>query len=285
MIPNDITTRLNRLFGGQQRTEDLYHIFSWIRFHTAGKAPFVRDIGDFIAHRHERDQGFTSERTLDFCHMARLLMVRLSDEKAVTLEMLKDGCRALLRSVDGASIKAETKLSYHVAKKRLESGLNKIDFIVGLTIKLKEFLTDDEQKIIKYCISRVTGLKGISQNELMVQFLAVLHTKGYSAPQGYNAGAIGDFISKFVITIMHGSWILENKDRLARLFLCQTDDLAEIKIEFWIPSLSPGAIQSTAYKTNLRFPNVLAQRLLHAEGDIRDYSLEIDSAGLIDIVA
>jgi hypothetical protein len=59
----EMRKRIERLLGGERKTEDLRCLFSDQRFRTEGRS--VREIGDFIAHRDRRDKGAVFEVVAD----------------------------------------------------------------------------------------------------------------------------------------------------------------------------------------------------------------------------
>lgn len=283
MVPPDIAKRVDRLFNGQHRTEDLIHLFAWLRFQTGGRAPFVRDIGDFVAHRHERDQGFTWRIALDFCNLTTYVTMSVREPLMLTRDIYVEGCRSCLRLMKPDQVRKATKLAYKVAERRLESGLSKLSGVENLKAIYRQLPTAEEAAVIEFCSTRMIGLEGITQSELMKQMIATLARNGLTpAATDAQMTNLAAFLSKFVVTLLHGAWILnEKKARVGQLRLGQENDLVLINISL---PYHGGSIASAIYRSELPLPSALSETLLHSTEEVEQLSLEVDVDGLINVI-
>src|SRR5207253_4805413 len=96
--PPDIRPRIERLLRGERRAEDAHRIFQWQRGRTKGRAPAVKDVGDFIGHRDERTEGVAWDQGINSFNMVEYHRFALTAAlPPPTVEQLKAATRSCLR--------------------------------------------------------------------------------------------------------------------------------------------------------------------------------------------
>ena len=140
MLDTDLQRRVQRLLSGDRRTEDLARIFLSVRGRDQGRAS-LREIGDFVAHRDQREKGPVTARVRDMFLSCRSWS-RQQMGIAPTLEQACEVAAANLRTATDVQLEANFKLKRSVVKSVLQQAIKKIS-------KGKR-LTDREYRIFNY---------------------------------------------------------------------------------------------------------------------------------------
>lgn len=91
----DLRLRVQRLLRGERRHDDVDPLFLGLRDRAGGRE-IIREIGDFVAHRDERDRGTVLQQTSDvLLSIQTFLKVRMDGE--FTLAEIRQVAEANLR--------------------------------------------------------------------------------------------------------------------------------------------------------------------------------------------
>lgn len=178
LLKKDARRRVERLLAGERRTDDLTRLFLDLRARV-GPDSCVREVGDFLAHRSERDRGVTMNAAQDFHTGARgwLAAIRAGSPNAITLEQFAEVARANLRRATPEQIlrgcrlsRTEAKASLERAIKRLGSGghvtkrdARTFDFLAGRFIWNQAF---DDETLLGELVSALTRSGALLASEI-----------------------------------------------------------------------------------------------------------------------
>jgi len=202
------------LLAGQKRADYLQRIFLWIRFLTRGKAPTVKDVGDFVAHRYMRDQGVTWEKGRDFILYTSLRQRTLRHDPAALSEAMFATCRLIGRTI----IEKQSGRRYETIEKNLKSALSKVSAFDGGGVTFSQPLSQEEE----FAFNGFYNLRGyqssLSQESLISELATCLEREGaLLATEKQDLFAISDFVAVFAIAQMHLSELLWNKKTIGTL--------------------------------------------------------------------
>lgn len=198
MIDDDLRLRAKRLLSGQRRIEDLDRLFLDQRDRHHGK-PSFREVGDFVAHRKERQKGLVTQIARDVFTSVSVWSLAFRDQKPSRADIVR-AAWANFRLASDLQLKQGCGLRRPLAKSRLESGLAK--FERGDTI------TDEELKVILYLGNRFIWKPAFTDDQLFDEFSDVLRKNAIIAQA--DMAALLDakpFITLYAIACMHGSTI------------------------------------------------------------------------------
>lgn len=209
--PPDIRLRVLRLLSGERRTEDLHRILLWLRFRTRGRAPNLKDVGDFISHRDLRETGVTWERARDFCHVAEWVLSASDGVERRSIEMARKAVFASFRIHGPARAKAQ----FGVGAKRVEQALtramaavNYIDFTTG-EADMDDSLTPLEVAVLRFYIWEFRTPKGMTPEVLANELIELLSAEGLlSRSERQRLVEAAAFICVYAMSQMHGSTIV-----------------------------------------------------------------------------
>lgn len=274
MIDGDLQRRVERLIRGERRTEDLDRLYLGLRERAFGKAS-VREIGDFVAHRSEREKGAVTARVRDvFVSLhswARGLMGHIP-----SLPELRKVAAANLRIATDAQLQNRLALRRQVVASVLEQGIRKLE--------AGKRPTDREARVINYLGSAFIWNQAFTANEVLTDLVHVLgQHKLLRAPVKESFSAIAPFLALYVITLMHGSAIMLEDDQRAELFATHNNErrFLEVKArlivtDFTKPLIAPVCIFWTELEADRWCASDLREHV-----DAWNGPLEIDADGLL----
>jgi hypothetical protein len=125
MIDDDLRLRAKRFLGGQRRADDLDRFYLDLRERTHGRASF-REIGDFVAHRGERNRGPVTQIARDVITSVSVWSLGFR-EKTPTYPQLAQAAQANFRLASDKQLKDGCGLKRPVVKKILDSVLPRFE--------------------------------------------------------------------------------------------------------------------------------------------------------------
>jgi hypothetical protein len=140
MLETDLQRRVQRLLSGDCRIEDLDRIFLGVRGR-AGCRASLREIGDFVAHRDQREKGPITQRVRDLavtCHS----WIWQQFGRGPSLEQAVFVAEANLRIARDSQLDDKFKLTRAVVRSVLKQAISKI--------QAGKNLTEREYRIFNY---------------------------------------------------------------------------------------------------------------------------------------
>lgn len=211
----DLRLLAQRLADGSGSPADLQRVFLGLRSYDFGNAVF-REIGDFVAHSDERDQGVVTDRARDFMRVFRMMLMNLGrlpsklshDELAATL-------RSALRVRSDAGLSKSLGYSREIANSVLGALIRKIGGVDGGPVQILRALTQREGALLSELLGVMEFTTAITEEDLLAGFKFVLRKNGViSEPELLNH--LGPELSAFAVSYMHRAHILSPEgDELA----------------------------------------------------------------------
>jgi hypothetical protein len=168
MIDDDLRLRAKRFLGGKHRADDLDRFYLDLRERTYGRASF-REIGDFVAHRGERNRGPVTAVARDVITSFSVWSLAFRDKKP-TFPELAQAARANFRLASDKQLKDGCGLKRPAVKKVLDHVLPR--FENGGPID------DEELRVLLYLANRVIWKPAFTDDEVVKDFCDVLtHNK------------------------------------------------------------------------------------------------------------
>lgn len=195
MLDDDLQMRARRLASGRHRVEDLDRLFLGLRDRDDGPMS-VREIGDFVAHRGERQKGPVTQTARDVFTSVDVWSRPMRRQKASRADIAR-AAWANFRLASDLQLKHGCGLRRPTVRRRLESGLAKFE--------RGEALTDQEADVVAYLGNRFIWKPAFSDEQLFREFRDVLVRNAIlpkaEAAQLDRAKA---FLTLYAIALMHG---------------------------------------------------------------------------------
>jgi hypothetical protein len=224
MIDDDLRLRAKRFLGGKHRADDLDRFYLDLRERTYGRASF-REIGDFVAHRGERNRGPVTAVARDVITSFSVWSLAFRDKKP-TFPELAQAARANFRLASDKQLKDGCGLKRPAVKKVLDHVLPR--FENGGPID------DEELRVLLYLANRVIWKPAFTDDEVVKDFCDVLtHNKIVAKADCPALLAARDFVSLYALIRMHGTTIaLEDGTNAQLLAGCANrDNILEVKVQ------------------------------------------------------
>lgn len=274
MIDADLQRRVDRLLRGERRTEDWDRLYLGLRERAFGRAS-VREVGDFVAHRGEREKGPVTARVRDIFvslhSWARGLMGHVP-----SVPELRTVAAANLRIATDAQLQSRLALRRPVAASVLEQGIRKLE--------IGKRPSDREARVINYLGSAFIWNQAFTADEVLDDLVHVLEQhKLLRASDREGFKTLAPFLALYVITLIHGSTITLGNDERAELFASRnnTKGFLEVKARLIVMDLAKPMIAPVCiFWTELAADRWSAPDLL---GDAQAWNgpLEINAEGLL----
>lgn len=223
MIDQDLSRRLARLLRGERRTDDLDRLFLALRDRASARAS-VREIGDFVAHRDQREKGPVTQKARDiFTSFQSWLRISVMRE-SFTLADIRKVAEANLRNATDEQLQNRLGLKRAVAKAVLAQALNKA--------AKGSRPTPRERKTVDYLGGAFIWNPAFTDVEVVEDLIQVLGEVGLLRQAEHAAfRTLANFIALYVLTLMHGSAVLlENGDR-AELVAGFANNLGRLEVK------------------------------------------------------
>ena len=222
MIDAEMLRRVERLLRGDNRTDDLDRLYLSLRDRAHGRAS-VREIGDFVAHRDERDKGPVTSRVRDMFislhSWAGSLLGRIP-----TLDQARKVAAANLRIATDAQLQHRLSLRRPVVASVLEQAFRKL--------KQGRQLTDRERRVANYLGSAFIWNQVFTDEEVEADLAFVLERlKLLKHEDLTRLRAVAPFLTLYVITLLHGSAIRLDGLGRAELFATYSNDQQQLEVK------------------------------------------------------
>jgi hypothetical protein len=188
-----------RLIAKTQRIDDLDRIFLSLRSRAFGRAS-IQEIGDFVAHREERQKGLVTQRAKDvFVSFENWLSV--GDGQIPNLEKVREISSANFRIATDAQIMQRLGLSRNKANSALKEGLKKL--AKGLSV------TERERGAVDYFGGAFIWNPAFTDTELIDDLKFVLiKSQLLDSKAQHQFEDASSFIALYAISLMHGSAVV-----------------------------------------------------------------------------
>jgi hypothetical protein len=198
MIDNDLRLRAKRFLAGQTLIEDLDRFFLDLRDRTHGRASF-REVGDFIAHRGQRNKGLVTQIARDVITSVSVWSLSFRGKKATYPEVAK-AARANFRLASDEQLEQGCGLRRSAIKKILDRVLPR--FERGGPID------DEELQVLLFLGNRFIWKPAFTDEELVKDFCDVLTlNKIVTRADRPALIAAREIITLFALIRMHGTTI------------------------------------------------------------------------------
>lgn len=246
MIDDDLRLRAKRFLGGKHRVDDLDRFYLDLRERTYGRASF-REIGDFVAHRSERDRGPVTQVARDIITSVSVWSLGFRDKKP-TYPQLAQAARANFRLAFDQQLKDGCGLKRPAVKKILDRALPR--FESGGPID------DEELRVLLYLANRVMWKPAFTDDEVVKDFCDVLTlNKIVSQADRPALQAARDLVSLYALIRMHGTAIALEDGTSAQLLAgcANRHGILEVRVQIEFndaakPISSPVCIFATTLK-------------------------------------
>ncbi|WP_375415549.1 hypothetical protein [uncultured Bradyrhizobium sp.] len=198
MIDDDLRLRAKRLLDGQRRADDLDRFFLDLRERTHGRASF-REIGDFVAHRGQRDKGPLTQIARDVITSVSVWSLGFRGKRP-TYPELALAARANFRLASDKQLKDGCGLRRPAVKRILDAALPRLE--VGGPIQ------DEELPILLYLGNRFIWKPAFTDEQVIKEFCDVLIlNRIVSGKDRRGLQDVGNFIILHALARMHGTTI------------------------------------------------------------------------------
>lgn len=199
MIDDDLHGRVQRLLSGSHHIHDLDRLFLALRDRAHGRES-IREIGDFVAHRDQRQKGLVTQTGRDVFTSIDVWSLSFRGHKPA-LEDIARAAWANFRLASDRQIEAGCGLRRGTVKGRLKSGLSKLG--------CGEVLTTQELKVIEYLGNRFIWKPAFTDKQLFGEFRDVLYLNSILVNADIPAlDGIRAFLTLYAICCMHGSAVV-----------------------------------------------------------------------------
>jgi hypothetical protein len=274
MINKDLEGRVDRLLRGERRTDDLDRLYLGLRDRAFGRAS-VREIGDFVAHREQREKGPVTNRVRDI-FISLESWVRGVEGQLPTIPELRKVAAANLRIATDTQLQTRVALRRQTASSVLEQGIRKLE--KGI------YPTPRERRVIDYLGSAFIWNQAFTAAEAGAELIQVLRQHRLLRAEGAaDFEAAFPFLALYVVTLMHGSTVLMENEARAELFASRDNrqGFLEVKARLVVQGLSkPVIAPACIFWTELEAKRFCQPTLLADQG-AWDHPLEIDPQGLL----
>jgi hypothetical protein len=223
--------RLERLICGPFETSDLTRLFLALRMDAETET--VREIGHFVAHSDEREQGLTTNIARDFFVVIKFVLLNLikTPQRPVLFidprkldPLFIPYARINFENLSKRLIFKETGLKQKQAIATLESMIGKFEPTQQGCLTLKQPLNDSEVNLFRCLVSHYVITYAFDEVRLFNEFCHDLQAQGLlRSDEKELLRAKAPSISLFAITAMHGCNIIISDDFNARLSIGLVD--------------------------------------------------------------
>lgn len=273
----DHSRRVARLLRGERNVTDLDRLFADLRFADPGRLT-VREIGDFAAHRAERDKGIVMKRASDM-QTSACIWVRQLLGVAPTVEEARAAGEANLNIATDVQIKDRLNASRQQARALFRQGMKKLS--TGKHIGKKE------RAAVNWLGGSFIWLYAFDNVQLVKDLADVLNATGALDAVDRDAFmACASFISLHALTLMHGARLLlpDGETALLRLAVQQKTGTLRITAEIPVEHIGkPFGVRVSLFETDLNAADYCVSGLI-VDGTAGNAPVEIGADGrLVEI--
>lgn len=274
----DHVRRVARLLRGDRHVTDLDRLFSDLRSAVPGR-PTVTELGDFAAHRQERDKGVVIKRAADMQVSGRIWVRQLLGI-APSLDEARAAGYANLNVATDEQIRNRLGVSRQAARSRFVQGMNKL--------AKKKKVNQKERDAINYLGTSFLWLYAFDDRQLIQELSDVLVEAGALATEDREAFAsLAPFVTLYALALMNGARLRFTDYTTAPLRLCVRagSNTLWIKAEIPIEDIGkPIGCRLPVFQTSLNAAACCAPELLENPA-LMDGPVEIGAEGrLVAIV-
>lgn len=224
MKPTELRQRVERYLRGDCRVADLDRIFLGLRDRCHGLAS-IREIGDFVAHRDQREKGAVTDTVRDI-HLSLDSWLHQGEGRFPDLAKAKRICAANLRTATDAQLGARLGLRREVVKSVLTQAIKKIE------ANRFEKVTKREQAVFNYLAGAFIWNPAFTDEQVGGDLAAFLTKTGALRPEERAAfDANHDFLALYVTALMHDSAVVMDDGSRFELFAGFDNDQRRIEVK------------------------------------------------------
>jgi len=224
MKATELRQRVERYIRGDRRVEDLDRIFLGLRDRCYGFAS-IREIGDFVAHRDQREKGPVTE-TVRNIHLSLDSWLHQGEGRFPDLAKAKRICAANLRTATDVQLDARLGLRREVVKAVLAQAIKKLE-----TDRFDK-VTKREQAVFNYLAGAFIWNPAFTDNQV-VEDLATVPTKAGALlgeeRDAFNANRA--FLALYITALMHDSAVVMDDGSRFDLFAGFDNDQKQIEVK------------------------------------------------------
>lgn len=204
----DLQGCVQRVLRGERRIDDLDRILLGLRQRSQGRDS-IRELGDFVAHRDQREKGLVTGRARDILLSVRVWSGSMLGQVPNIDDILAVSA-ANLRTATDEQLKAGLGLGRNVIRSVLGQAQRKLGSGKGLT--------DRELQVVTYLGNTFIWNPAFTDAQVADDLLHVLGKAGLLPPGCQPvAETLFPFLPLYVVTLMHGSAILFEDGKRAEL--------------------------------------------------------------------
>ena len=224
MKPTELRQRVERYLRGDCRVADLDRIFLGLRDRCHGLAS-IREIGDFVAHRDQREKGAVTDAVRDI-HLSLDSWLHQGEGRFPNLAKAKRICAANLRTATDAQLDARLGLRREVVRSVLAQAIRKMD------ADRFEKVTKREQEVFNYLAGAFIWNPAFTDEQVGSE-LAGLLTKSGALRSVERAAfdANHDFLTLYITALMHDSAVVMDDGSRFELFAGFDNDQRRIEVK------------------------------------------------------
>ena len=209
MFDADLGLRVKPLLRGERQTTDLDRLFLGLRDRSFGRAS-VREVGDFVAHRGQREKGPVTERVRDTFGSFQVWLRGVLGQTP-SPEDVRRAAEANLRLATDAQLHENLGLRRRAAAAAFAGALRKLE--------LGTALTDHEHRVVNYLGGTFIWNPAFTDRDLAKDLAFVLGKAGLlEAASNADFERVAPFLALYVLTVMHGSTVVMEGGGRVRLF-------------------------------------------------------------------
>lgn len=280
MKPTELRQRVRRYIGGDRRVEDLDRIFLGLRDRCYGVAS-VREIGDFVAHRGEREKGPVTTRVRDV-QLSLESWLNQGEGQFPDLPAAKRISAANLRTATDEQLAARLGLRRDVVKMALSQAIRKME------ADRFESVTQRERSVFDYLAAAFVWNPAFTDEQVAKDLAFVLSKAGALLGDEYDAfHAHGAFLALYVTALMHDSALIMDDGSRFDLVAGFANDQNRIEVKARIELAGWGKAVTAPvcmFWTRLLGPEHCSESLAAAPGAWKG-AIEIDPSGRLTNIA
>lgn len=224
MKPTELRKRVERYIRGDRRVEDLDRIFLGLRDRCYGLTS-IREIGDFVAHRNQRDKGPITE-TVRNIHLSLDSWLHQGEGRFPDLAKAKRICAANLRTATDAQLDTRFGLRREVVKSVLAQAIKKME------ADCFEKVTKREQAVFNYLAGAFIWNPAFTDDQVGEDLASVLTKAGALLAEERDAFDVNRaFLALYVTALMHDSAVVMDDGSRFELFAGFDNDQKQIEVK------------------------------------------------------
>lgn len=281
--------RVVRLCEGRQKANDLDEIFLWLRSRPFGQS-IVRDIGDFVAHPEERNQGQAWAHIRRICDCLRFGVALNDPERQVSRDVFVGHVEAALNLVPKDQFKSSINIGHKKAAKIARDVIpSLVGFSDGRPVANRP-VTGGENRVLHFLASKLTISAAYTRDEIAGALSFVLEKNSLfpTAVSSLPDHSV-DAIMIYLITKLHGAHMAYRDGANVNLYGSRRDSdgmlLVYATSEYPWRAKGKMTVDFIVLETGLSVGDYCSERLFQLDTkQWQNYELEVGESGLLDVV-